>query len=85
MKNRKEFKDYGTGILSFGMYKGLTIQQIIAEKEDYRYVIWLHDNVKRITIKDSDYNFCKRRVEERGSRLDEVLSDYLYGDYGDRD
>ena len=84
MKNRKEFKDYGAGILSFGMYKGLTIQQIIAEKEDYGYIVWLRDNVKRITISDSDYNYCKQMVDSDNA-MHEAIMESRHGDYGDRD
>lgn len=63
MKNKSEFKDYGKGVLSFGKHKGKTIKEII-DSEDYGYILWLKDNVKRITISDENYNFCKRMVEE---------------------
>ena len=81
MKNRSERKDYGKGVLSFGKYKGLTIRQIIESKEDYGYIVWLHDNVKRITISLSDYNFCKKMVDDNQFMHDAII-DGLCGNYG---
>ena len=63
MKNRTEHKNYGKGVLSFGKHKGKTIKEVINNK-DYSYVVWLSDNVCRITVADSDYNFCKRMIEK---------------------
>lgn len=62
MKNKKEIKNYGKGVLSIGKYKGKTISQIIYLEQDYSYVIWLHENVKRITISNSDLEFCKSKL-----------------------
>lgn len=71
MKNRIEHKNYGKGVLSFGKYKGKTIKEIIYN-EDYGYVIWLRDNVSRITVSESDYNYCKKMVAE-DKAMNEVI------------
>lgn len=83
MKDRNNFVDYGKSVLSFGKYKGKTIKDIIM-KEDYGYVVWLRDNVKRITVSDSNYNFCKKMVvENRASH--EAMMESCHSDWGCRD
>lgn len=81
MKNRSEFKDYGKGVLSFGKHKGKTIRQIIDNEEDYGYIVWLNDNVKRITISLSDYSFCKKMVDDN-QFMHDAVTDGLCGNYG---
>ena len=83
MKNRKELKDYGKGVLSFGKHKGKTIKEII-NSEDYGYIVWLRDNVKRITISESDYNYCKQMVNDDNA-MHEAIMESRHGDYGCRD
>ena len=83
MKNKSEFKDYGKGVLSFGKHKGKTIKEII-DSEDYGYILWLKDNVKRITISDSDYNYCKQMVDSDNA-MHEAIMESRHGDYGCRD
>ena len=31
--------------ITFGKYKGLTIQEVMDEHEDYQYLIWAHENI----------------------------------------
>ena len=83
MKDRKNFKNYGKGVLSFGKHRGKTIKQIIQE-EDYGYIVWLSDNVRRITVADSDYNYCKRMVAEEQA-MHEAIMESSHGDWGCRD
>ena len=83
MKDRINFINYGKGVLSFGKHKGKTIKEIIIS-EDYGYIVWLRDNVKRITISDSDYNYCKQMVDSDNA-MHEAIMESRYGDYGWRD
>jgi len=83
MKNRAEFKNYGKGVLSFGKHKGKTIKQVIDE-DDYGYIVWLNDNVARIAVSPSDYNYCKNKVAEEQA-MHEAVMDSRHGDWGCRD
>jgi hypothetical protein len=80
MKSKTDFKNYGEGVLSFGKYKGKTIKEIIS-LGDYGYIVWLKDNVKRITISDKDYLFCKRVAYEE-QIMHEAIIESNYGNYG---
>ena len=83
MKDRKNFKNYGKGVLSFGKHKGKTIKEII-NNGNYSYIIWLSDNVSRITVADSDYNYCKRMVAE-DQAMYEATMESSHSDWGCRD
>ena len=83
MKNRTEYKNYGKGVLSFGKHKGKTIKEII-NNGDYGYVVWLSDNVRRIAVSESDYNYCKRMVAE-DKAMHEAVMESRHGDWGCRD
>ena len=83
MKDRKNFINYSKGVLSFGKHKGKTIKQIINEG-DYGYILWLNNNITRITISTSDYEYCKRMVAEEQA-MHEAIIEEKYSNYGDRD
>jgi len=83
MKNRTEHKNYGKGVLSFGKYKGKTMKQVINEG-DYGYIVWLNDNVARITVSPYDYNYCKNRIAEEQA-MHEATMESEHGDWGCRD
>ena len=83
MKDRINFINYGKGVLSFGKHKGKTIKEIIIS-EDYGYIVWLRDNVNRITISDADYDYCKRMVADENA-MHEAIMESRHGDYGCRD
>jgi len=84
MKNRSEFKDYGKGVLSFGKHKGKTIKEIITDCEDYGYIVWVRNNVKRITVSDSDYNYCKQMTTD-DEAMHEAIMESNHSDWGCRD
>lgn len=83
MKDKVNFKNYGKGVLSFGKHKGKTINEII-NNGDYGYIMWLNDNVSRITVSDSDYNYCKRMAAEDNA-MHESMTNSNHGDWGCRD
>jgi hypothetical protein len=68
----------------FEIKTGKTIKQIIIDEEDYGYVVWLNDNVKSITISESDYNFCKKAIE-KDSLLNNAIMDSCHENWGCRD
>jgi hypothetical protein len=81
MKNRNEFKDYGKGVLSFGKHKGKTIKEIITDCKDYGYIVWLRNNVKRITVSDFDYNYCKQMTTD-DKAMREAIMGSNHSNYG---
>lgn len=83
MKNKQEYKNYGKGVLSFGKHKGKTMKQIIQEG-DYGYIVWLNDNIKRITVSPADYAYCKKMVDEEQA-IHEAIMESEHDDWGCRD